>query len=82
MGKGLSLCALVLIAAGAGTASAQVPEGPGGGEVAPKVQAPEASPLKRAIAAVAHEAGRYVSDTVGMATAPAHWTRADWQKAA
>jgi len=82
MGKGLSLCALVLLAAGVGKASAQVPEGPDGGEVAPKVQAPETSPLKRAIAAVAHEAGRYVSDTVGMATAPAHWTRADWQKAA
>jgi len=73
-----------LVAVGVSPLPAQVtpPGEPGGGEVAPKVQAPETSPLKRAIAAVAHEAGRYVSDTVGMATAPAHWTRADWQKAA
>ncbi len=73
-----------LAAAAASPLAAQVtpPGEPGGGEVAPKVEAPEASPLKRAIAAVAHEAGRYVSDSVGMVTAPAHWTQTDWEKAA
>jgi membrane-associated phospholipid phosphatase len=54
----------------------------GGTEVAPKVQAPEATPLQKVVRAVAHEAGRYFSDTVGMAVAPAHWTQSDWEKAA
>ena len=74
-----------LVLAGVGPLSAQEAPPPGeptGGEVAPKVRAPEASPLKRAIAAVAHEAGRYVSDTVGLATAPVHWDKTDWTKAA
>lgn len=65
------------------SAGAQVPDEPGGGgkEVAPKVEAPTANPLQRAIRAVAHEAGRYASDTIGFTTAPAHWTRSDWEKA-
>jgi membrane-associated phospholipid phosphatase len=77
-------CAVFLLGAAAGSGSAQVADDPAGGgtEVAPKVQAPESGPLRRAIHAVAHEAGRYFSDTVGMATAPAHWTRSDWEKAA
>jgi hypothetical protein len=74
-----------LVLAGLGPLPAQEappPGEPAGGEVAPKVRAPEANPLKRAIAAVAHEAGRYVGDTVGLATAPVHWDRTDWTKAA
>jgi hypothetical protein len=54
----------------------------GGTEVAPKVQAPAANPLQKAIRAVGHEAGRYFSDTIGMAVAPVHWTQSDWEKAA
>jgi membrane-associated phospholipid phosphatase len=75
-------CAGLVLAAGARPGGAQVPAEPGGAEVAPKVQSPESNPLQRAIHAVAHEAGRYFSDSVGMVTAPAHWTRSDWQKAA
>lgn len=78
----VAACALVASAAAA-TARAQVPDQPGEGgkEVAPKVEAPAANPLQRAIRAVAHEAGRYVSDTIGFTTAPAHWTTSDWEKA-
>lgn len=48
--------------------------------MAPKVEAP-AGPLKRAIRAVAHEAGRYVSDSVSFVIAPGRWTKSDWEKA-
>jgi len=67
----------------ASSARGQVPDEPGGGgkEVAPQVEAPTANPLKRAIRAVAHEAGRYFSDSVGFVTAPGHWTKSDWEKA-
>jgi len=67
----------------AASARGQVPDEPGGGgkEVAPQVEAPTPNPLKRAIRAVAHEAGRYFSDSVGFVTAPGHWTKSDWEKA-
>ncbi|HET9794076.1 MAG TPA: phosphatase PAP2 family protein [Thermoanaerobaculia bacterium] len=77
-------CALVVLGAAVTPARAQVGGEAGdtvGGEVAPKVQAPGNNPLQRAIHAVAHEAGRYFSDSVGMVTAPAHWTKTDWEKA-
>ncbi|HKB70030.1 MAG TPA: phosphatase PAP2 family protein [Thermoanaerobaculia bacterium] len=84
MRKGLRVWAAALcFAACAHRATAQVPPAPdetGGKEVAPQVEAP-AGPLKRAIRAVAHEAGRYFSDSVGFVIAPAHWTKSDWEKA-
>ena len=75
------LATLVLASGALSAAPTVAPSGDASGqEVAPKVRAPEAAPLKRAIHAVAHEAGRYFSDSVGMATAPAHWTKTDWEK--
>jgi len=66
-----------------GTPAPPSPDGmPEGKEVAPKVEEPTAGPVKKAIRAVSHEAGRYVSDSFGFLTAPAHWTPSDWQKAA
>ena len=75
--------AIVAALGWAASAGGQVPDEPGGGgkEVAPQVEAPTPNPLKRAIRAVAHEAGRYVSDTVGFVAAPGHWTKSDWEKA-
>lgn len=85
MGRGPRVSAAILcfVAAGAPWAAAQTPPPPdeaGGKEVAPKVEAP-AGPLKRAIRAVAHEAGRYVSDSVSFVIAPGRWTKSDWEKA-
>jgi len=84
----LPLAGIVFLAGllAAPAARAQVPDKPvaegkeEGKEVAPKVEKPQ-GPLRKAIHAVAHEAGRYFSDTVGMANAPVHWTKSDWEKA-
>jgi membrane-associated phospholipid phosphatase len=49
-------------------------------EVAPAVEKP-ANPVQRAARAVAHEAGRYFSDSLQWFTAPVHWRSTDWEKA-
>lgn len=80
--RALAAAGCLAVAASPLGAQETPPPEPAGGEVAPGVRAPEASPLKRAIAAVAHEAGRYVGDGVGVVTAPVRWTASDWKKAA
>jgi membrane-associated phospholipid phosphatase len=92
-GPSFALAAAIALAACPSPARAQVteegtpappsPDGmPEGKEVAPKVEEPSVGPVKKAIRAVTHEAGRYVSDSFGFLTAPAHWRPLDWQRAA
>lgn len=82
-GARLACAALCLAAAAASAGEPETPPPPdasGGKEVAPQVEKP-AGPIKRTLRVVAHEAGRYASDSIGFVLAPGGWTNAEWKKA-